>query len=142
MTLKEARKKAGCKQVLLAAILGVSQQYLSQMERGLKPLNKKALVYILSQKEAKTLPTLHTPQNGTKQVVKKSLKTKRLRSKKRPTIVQLSKSTDFSGFDSEKELKKAMEKWWWTELSADCRNCKRSCKQSWQVEIAHCPQMR
>ena len=140
MIHKEARKKAGCKQVLLAAILGVSQQYLSQMERGLKPLNKKALDYILSQKEAKTLPTLHTPQNGTKQVVKKSLKTKRLRSKKRPTIVQLSKSTDFDGLDSESELRKVVEKWLWQDINADCRKCGRSCKQSWQVEIVSCPQ--
>ena len=112
------------------------------MERGLKPLNKKALDYILSQKEVKTLPTLHTPQNVTKKVVKKSLKTKELQGRKRPDIVQLSKSTDFSGFDSEKELKKAMEKWWWTDINADCRKCGRVCKQSWQVEIAHCPQMR
>ena len=44
--LKEAREKKGLSQKNLAFLLGISENYLSSMENGRKPLNNKALQFI------------------------------------------------------------------------------------------------
>ncbi len=44
--LKEVREKKGLSQYTMSILFDVTQQYISQLERCRKPLNKKALQFI------------------------------------------------------------------------------------------------
>lgn len=131
--LQRIRKMLGWSQEITAAFLGISKPYLSRMESGVKPLNKKALDFILLYDKGKTHATLQTPQKRAKKDNKKLLKIKPLTPKFSADFSQFGQVTDFS--------KSEWEKWWWRDYNPLCEQCKNECKQSIQAEIIICPQM-
>ena len=126
--LINARKIAKYNQANLAAILGVSQQYVSAMESGHKPLTINAIRFIKEQNKRNLKGLPRTPRKNGKKVVKRLNRINNLQNKN----LRTQKVSDFS--------RKEVEKMWWEKLNARCLACKRGCKQSIYTKIIVCPQ--
>jgi len=130
--LIRVRKELRYTQLMLAEILGISKQYLSQMENGRKPLNNNAINFIEGLRDAKSgYDTLHQPKKA-KKVDKQPLKTNKLQTRfsVKMKVAQLSDTP---------ERKVAWERWWFKRKHPKCVACSRECKQSVHVGL-YCPQ--
>ena len=132
------RKNLGYNQVLLAALLGVSQQNISQMESGGKPLSTKALQFIRQANHGFPNGKVAIPPKNAKKVVEKSLKTRELQVGKLPDLTDMRLVTEKEAM-SDYHLWK---KWWWQIKHPLCLRCVNECRQSSQVGIICCPQFK
>jgi len=132
--LLRVRKMLGWSQEITAAYLGVSKPYLSRMENGAKPLNRKALRFISLYEEGKTNPTPRTPPKRAKKDNLKLLKIKPPAREIQPNFSRFEQVSDLSRFE--------WKKWWWRDFNPLCLKCKRACKQSIQAKVIVCPQYR
>ena len=134
--LVQARKKRRYNQAYLATLLGVSQQMVSLMEKGRKPLTNKALDFIGVEKPPSSPPLCaNTPKTGNL-VVKKMLKTKELRGANLAESARLGLLTRSEAFSSSR----LWEKWWYQETNPRCESCTGGCKQSLRARVIRCYQ--
>lgn len=134
--LLRIRKSLKINQVNLSQILGISQQYLSLMENGHKPLNQKALGFIreneIVQKPPNTLPPAKMDTSGCKE----ALTINKLSEANCTKNGQPEELADFDDFSTNK----GWETWLWKTKHPLCLKCQKECKQSDKVKIIICPQ--
>ena len=136
--LRNARIKKRWSQMMLAEQINVSRPYITRMENGRKPLNKKALDFIASV-ESQSDPYLGIGQEKTaKKDTKTELIINELQEQMCPKNGQFDEVTDIS----ESEQKNQWEKWWFEDKNALCDRCQKKCKQSIFVDIIECPQFK
>jgi len=135
--LKITRKILSWSQHRMAVYLGVSQQYVSRMEKGDKPFTLKTLALIEKYLyDEKAYSGMDMPIFEEK-VVNKLLKTKV------PTGGENHDSTRDETFhvSNGKYTESEWEKWFWKDFNSLCKKCKNECRQSWQAKIVVCPQV-
>ena len=122
--LREYRKMLGVSQKMMAEMFDISQQMVSEIERGNREIPQNILDRMVNSTLLENTPLIQKsyPRNPNE------------------INATLPQNDTENGVFSDFETSRKWEKWWWRTINKLCRGCTRECKQSNKVKVVVCPQ--